>query len=167
MTTGIQMRSGPLLLLESALAEARSSAWRQGVVSRGGSGALREQDSDAADSYCRPLSKGGIPLFLQRPESPPAWSKLELTLANSMHVSAHEGEQPHEKSMPCRRVVTKRGEPRDKRKGQDLLLAAWARQARGTWTLCVRTRRSERRHFRKISGQIGFNANLRVLLQDG
>ncbi len=52
---------------------------------RRGSGALREQGSDTADSRCRPLSKGRIPLFLQRPESPPTWSKLELTLANSMH----------------------------------------------------------------------------------
>jgi hypothetical protein len=50
-----------------------------------GSGALKEQGSDAADSCCRPLSKGRIPLFLQRPEIPPAWSKLELMLANSMH----------------------------------------------------------------------------------
>jgi hypothetical protein len=50
-----------------------------------GSGALRERCSDNADLCCRPLSKGRIPLFLQRPERPPTGSKLELTLANSMH----------------------------------------------------------------------------------
>ena len=41
--------------------------------------------------------KRRIPLFLQRPESPPTWSKLELTLANSVHEfqpSQSDGRRP-------------------------------------------------------------------------
>ena len=49
------------------------------------------------DWCCQPLSKCRIPLFLQRPEAPSTWSKLELTLANSVHefqTSQSDGRRP-------------------------------------------------------------------------
>jgi hypothetical protein len=47
-------------------------------------GALKEQASDTPDFCYRSSGERRIPLFLQRPETPPTRSKLELALADPM-----------------------------------------------------------------------------------
>ena len=67
-----------------------------GIIARlpGGSGALREQGLVDACLYCWTSSKRDIPLFLQRPAAPPAWPKLELTLADAVHqLKASQGDR--------------------------------------------------------------------------